>query len=163
MMRDESMVIYVNVPVPQEMVPEVMKLVSDRLASIATESAGLSVGLLTVSPRDQNPNRIWIRDQFELVFDSRAPSVKLFGDVLRVLAENSPSPMRHDEVAKEVGVVDGLTLQKTFGAVTRWMRKRWGGDPRWPIVQGDGTWAMNEQNAALCEEVARPARKGVEV
>lgn len=139
---------FVTVPVPAHLVTSVMQLIVDREKSTQTEAVpppGIH------GPAQDDESREWSREQFESLAASDASSVRLFCQVLDVLADSGPAGLPLSEVAKATGVA-GLTMQKTFGAVTRWLRKR-NFDARWPIYWPDGNWAMTETNAALWREV----------
>ena len=47
--------------------------------------------------------------------------VKVFCEVLTILADISPRPIPIDEIGQRLGGVKGLTLQQKFGAVSRWI------------------------------------------
>jgi hypothetical protein len=138
---------FVNVPVPEHLVTAVMRFIADHTAP--EESGTGTSEELSAESRD------WSEGQLQQLYDSDAPSVKLFARVLTVLANAHPEAIPVDRLAELTGIESGLTLQKKFGAVTRWMRNRLGGDTRWPIDFPGGGWAMNSHNATLWKSIAR--------
>ena len=137
---------YINVPVPEELVPAVYRLVAQH------QSAAESAAEPTVDYRTDEEGRDWSREELELIADAEAPSVKSFGEVLTLLASVSPAAMTIGEIGQRLGE-EGLTLQRRFGPMTRWMQGRVGHDYRWPIRTADGVWAMNEHNAELWKQI----------
>ena len=149
---------YIQVPVPADLVTDVMQLILERSAPV--ELASTSGGPAVDQGDDEDDDadsRKWTLAQLEMLYASDAPSVKVFCEVLSILADISPRPMSIDEIGQRLGGVKGLTLQQKFGAVSRWIRKRMGGDMRWPIHFPDGGWAMNDHNAALWKQVTSHA------
>ncbi|WP_146082396.1 MULTISPECIES: hypothetical protein [unclassified Rathayibacter] len=93
-------------------------------------------------------SREWTVEEFKVLRAGDAKSIKLFCQVLDILAAASPAAVPLEDVAKVTGV-EPLTMQQSFGRATFWMKKRMGGDTRWPIYwPGDG-WAMSESSASL--------------
>lgn len=143
---------FINVPVPTHLVTAVMKFIADQGLS---ESSGSdrSPRMPTEFADDETDySRNWTRSQMQLLNDSDKASVKLFGQVLSILADASPNPIPTEKLGELVGL-RGLTMQNTFGPVTKWMRNRIGGDGRWPMHFPEGGWAMNEHNARIWKDV----------
>ena len=138
---------FVNVPVPAHLVTAVMRFIAEHTEPVESGT--------NKSHAPSADSRDWSEDQFELLHESDAPSVELFARVLTILADAHPEVVPIDRLAELTGVDSGLTLQKKFGAVTRWMRNRLGGDTRWPIQFPTGGWAMNNHNATLWKSIAR--------
>ncbi|MFH8249495.1 hypothetical protein ACH3VR_03900 [Microbacterium sp. B2969] len=138
---------FVNVPVPADLVTAVMRFIADQ-----TTPGGSGAD---ASARVDAQSRDWSEDQLRQLRDSDAPSVKVFAQVLTILADASPEAIPVGKLAELTGVEDGLTLQKKFGAVTRWMRNRLGGDTRWPIHFPADGWAMNSHNASLWKSITQ--------
>lgn len=137
---------YINVPVPPELVPAVYKFLaaaqspSPEAVPSATEATGES--------------RDWSREQLDLLAAAEASSVRSFCQVLDLLSEIAPRPMPIQAIGEKLGE-PGLTLQNRYGAVTRWMRNRMGGDVRWPIhFTPGGEWYMTEHNADLWKQAS---------
>lgn len=136
---------FVAVPVPTHLVTEVMRFIADHATVEKSEpDAPLGAGA---------GSRDWSKEQLSQLHESDAPSVKLFAQVLTLLADASPEPISVDRLAELTGIDSGLALQKKFGAVTRWMRNRIGGDVRWPLQYPSGGWAMDSHNAAIWKEI----------
>ena len=140
------MTTYITVPVPEELVPAVYRLIAEHQASPAKAEKP------AVDEPDDEAGRDWSFDDLQLIADSDASSVRSFADVLTLLADASPTSMTIGEIGEQLGE-KGLTLQNRFGAVTRWMRGRVGDDVRWPIRTAGGVWAMNEHNAELWKQI----------
>jgi len=136
---------FVNVPVPAQLVTQVMRFIAQHANEADADPGAV--------PQSDNDSRNWSAQQLRQLHDSNAPSVKLFAQVLTLLADASPDPISVDRLAELTGVDSGLALQKKFGAVTRWMRNRIDGDVRWPLEYPPGGWAMNRHNATLWKEV----------
>lgn len=138
---------FVNVPVPADMVEDVMRLIVGRGED--TPSAPDTTADVT----GDSSSRVWSREEFERLHAATAPSVVLFGRMLSVLADEFPRAMTVAEIGDRVGV-EGLTMQRRFGPASRWMRNRLG-HVQWPVEFRDGDWAMiNEGNARLWQEIA---------
>lgn len=138
---------YINVAVPSELVPEVYRFIADRKSgqALAVDSTGSE----TLDAQSRN----WSRAELQLLAASDAPSVKLFCEVLDVLADVSPASMAIDSIGDHFGV-EGLTLQKKFGAVTRWMKGRIKGEVLWPIhFTSESEWYMNDHNARAWKQI----------
>lgn len=149
---------YIQVPVPAGLVTEVMQLIIERSSTAKPGSMDPSHAVTQGQLDDGDTGRNWTRAQLETLHASNAPSVKVFCEVLSILANISPNPMPIDEIGQRLGGVKGLTLRQQFGPVTRWMRKRMGGDIRWPFTSPDpvahpDAWAMNDHNAVLWKQV----------
>lgn len=149
---------FINVPVPSELVTEVMAFIAEHneLAPAAAPSSVSGPGRAFHAFEDGDGgavNREWTREQFEMLRESKASSVKKFAEVLTLLAGIAPQPMTVDEIGEHLGT-EGITLQKKFGPATRWMRNNLGSDIRWPIHFPGGQWALSEHNAALWKNVA---------
>ncbi|MDO5670122.1 MAG: hypothetical protein Q4G50_08975 [Corynebacterium sp.] len=138
---------YVQVPVPAHLVADVMQFIVERSSKGQTASPALEADPAAAGPAI----REWTTEQFELLASSEARSVKLFCQVLDILAEAGPAGLPLDEIAFKTGV-EGLTMQRTFGRVTAWIRKR-GIELRWPIHYPQGNWAMTPTNAAAWKQV----------
>lgn len=139
---------YVMVPVPEVLVTDVMRFITEH--SPGADSAHLEAPARVMANADAvtEESREWTRREFEVLRAGEAKSIKLFCQVLDILAEASPVAVALEDVAKVTGV-EPLTMQRAFGRATVWMQNRMGGDKRWPIYwPGDG-WAMSENNASL--------------
>ena len=146
---------FINVPVPSHLVTDVMQFIAERSTG-AVQAAPTTPTPPTKAPgggsQDGAESWDWTREQFETLYASDASSVKMFAQVLTILADASPAPMTVDELGQHFGF-EGITLQRTFCAVSRWMRKRMGGDIRWPIHFPEGGWALNEHNSTLWKQI----------
>lgn len=142
---------FVMVPVPPDLVTAVMKLVTEH------EQKGIA-GVLASSPSvTQHPaesdspfvteeSREWTRSQLQTLSDSSAKSIKLFCNVLDILAAGPEGGMTIADVSKITGV-PALTMQNSFGPGTTWMRNHVDGDTRWPIYWPAGDkWALSPNN-----------------
>lgn len=146
---------YVMVPVPQDLVASVMKFITDQ-TDAAPETPSVTLvrdsDLDSADPETTEESRRWTRAELEVLADGEAKSVKLFAEMLDILAEASPNAVPLERVAEHTGVPP-LKMQNAFGRVTVWIQNRMGGDKRWPIYwPGDG-WAMGETNASLWKEI----------
>lgn len=156
---------FVQVPVPEGLVTEVMGFIAQRSAQLHTvpQVQPTGDGREVRSPSDQ-PNdmpgqsRDWTREELEMLFNSEASSVQKFAQVLTILAEAAPRALTPNELGEHFGV-PGIQLQRTFGPASRWMRNRMGGDVRWPITFAEDKWAMSEHNATLWKAVLRDGSK----
>lgn len=145
---------YINVPVPSELVPDVYALIA-RHQAVGGATISTSPKSLGTQGGTTDESREWTRGEFDILAASEAPSVKTFCEVLDLLAHRSPAVMTVSEIGDHLGV-EGLTLQKKFGAVTRWMQGRIGGGVRWPIhITPNREWCMSERNAELWTQVRR--------
>jgi hypothetical protein len=147
------MTAYVNVPVPGDLVIPVMRFIAAQNSSAASVSSLGAARVLNNDDEMIEDSREWTLEEFEVLRSGEAKSIKLFCQVLDILAAASPSAVALEDVAKVTGV-EPLTMQRAFGRATVWMKNRMGGDTRWPIFwPGDG-WAMTETNASLWKSLA---------
>lgn len=136
------MTVFVSVQVPEHLVLDVYRFIADRDGARA----------LNASPKNDEA-RDWTLEELTLLAESDATSVKLMAKVLTILLEAAPNPLSIDEIGAKVEM-EGLTVQKTFGAASRWMKNRFGGDIRWPINwSGETHWYLNEHNAAIWKQI----------
>lgn len=135
------------VPVPEELVTHVMRYVTERLPR-EDSARRLPVGVMANAETVTEESREWTREELKVLRAGEAKSIKLFCQVLDILAEASPVAVSLDDVAKVTGV-EPLTMQRTFGRATVWIHNRMGGDKRWPIYWPGDDWAMSENNASL--------------
>ena len=149
---------YVPVPVPEHLVPQVMKFIVDLETESPLTGTPLPNAQRAEDPATRAPqadrvdvaeseSRDWTIEELALIRDSDKSSVRLFASVLDALAPVSPQTLTADELGALNGM-PGLRMQNTFGAVTRWMKNRVGEDVRWPIHFREGGWYMNEHNAS---------------
>lgn len=144
---------FVNVPVPGHLVVDVMKF-------IATFDQETEDPVDVESVRsDLDPNGTdkpsWSRSELEIIHQHRGsmPSVELFAQVLSHLASIAPESTHRDDIAEKLGI-DGLTMVKKFGAVTRFINNRIPSrNNQWPMVWGDRKWGMEADTAKLWESV----------
>ncbi|WP_146084411.1 hypothetical protein [Rathayibacter sp. AY1C1] len=144
---------YVMVPVPESLVIPVMRLIAEHDSADERLRGRGSARVVDHDDTEAEDSREWTLEEFEVLRSGEAKSIKLFCQVLDVLAAASPSAVALEDVAKVTGV-EPLTMQRAFGRATVWMKNRMGGDTRWPIFwPGDG-WAMSETNASLWKSLA---------
>lgn len=150
-----------QVPVPKDLVIEVMRFIANRADERhvdADAEQGGGVGNGNAQPPQglgvSMASRDWTREQFEMIRASDASSVRKFCQVLTILAEASPSALSPDEVGAQLGL-QGIDLQRAFGPASKWMGNRMDGDLRWPIHWQGDKWFMNEHNATLWKEVTQ--------
>lgn len=139
---------FVSVPVPVDLVHQVYALIANGGQKESSNESPLSRHVEGVS-------RDWTREEFERLAASDATSIQSFCQVLDILSDISPQSMTIDQIGRQLGE-PALTLQKRFGAASRWMGKR-NGDIAWPIsfANGTGNWFMNTHNASLWKEIQR--------
>jgi hypothetical protein len=136
------MTVFVPVQVPEHLVLDVYRFIADRDGTPAINAS---------SKNDEA--REWTLEELTLLAESDATSVQLMAKVLTILLEAAPASLSIDEVGAKVEM-EGLTVQKTFGAASRWMKNRFGGDIRWPINwSGETHWYINEHNAAIWKQI----------
>ena len=142
------MVDYQNVPVPNYLVMDVLKLISN--AEAATQAATPDV------PGDgSDDSRTWTRQELLVLWDNRdhMSSVGRFCSVLTLLAESAPDPLRRDQIATSLGI-EPVKMVNSFGRLTSFMEKRLPGK-RWPLVMDDRRgWSMDTRTAELWQSIA---------
>ena len=144
---------FVNVPVPGHLVVEVMKFI----ASFGQET-DVPTDMESVRS-DPNPDGAdkpsWTRSELEIIHQHRGsmPSVELFAQVLSHLASIAPESTHRDDIAEMLGI-DGLTMVKKFGAVTRFINNRIPSrKDQWPMKWDDGLWGLKADTAKLWDSV----------
>lgn len=139
---------YHQIAVPEHLLPRIYRLIADDADAGVVASTESTPFAAMQAETDTEESRNWTLDELEELYASDAPSVKLFTQVLTILVARAPEPMPIEDIAEKTGV-PALTMQSTFGPVTRYIRNRFGGDKRWPIHwSDDNAWYMNEHNAS---------------
>ena len=139
-----------NVPVPKELVVEVMRFIAARVESPVAAPAHLPRPEIDTQPTTAPGS--WTRSELEVIAAHRQsmPAVELFGQVLTHLAGISPSPHQRDDIAAALGEEDGLRMVKKFGAVTRFINKRIPSQRNsWPISFEERGWFLDADTAKL--------------
>ncbi len=144
---------FVAVPVPAHLVVEVMKFIADFDETVRVPAEVRPTRPESGPEGADRPS--WTREELEIIHQNRGsmPSVELFAQVLSHLAATAPEAMHRDKIAEELGL-DGLTMVKKFGAVTRFINNRISSRyDQWPIEWVDGMWSMNSDTADLWDSV----------
>lgn len=136
------------VPVPEELVTDVMRYVTERVSSENSARSSVSARVVAGTETVTAGSREWTREELTVLRAGEAKSIKLFCQMLDILAKASPAAVSLDDVAKVTGV-EPLTMQRTFGRATVWIQNRMGGDKRWPVYWPSDGWAMSENNASV--------------
>ena len=146
---------YVMVPVPPELVTAVMKLITEHEQGTAapTSSAVLPAAKTeTASPFVTEESREWPGSQLQALSDGTVKSIKLFCEVLDILAAGPREGMKLEDVAEITGV-PALKMQNSFGRATVWMRNHIDEDTRWPVYFPGDRWALSDHNRELWKSI----------
>lgn len=142
------MVEYVNVPVPSDLVVEVMRFI----ATLTEPQEATAPVTASVSDAEGAPTADkWSRSELEVINAHRGsmPSVELFAQVLTHLAAISPTPQPRDDIAAALGE-DGVRMSNKFGAVTRFINNRIPSrHDSWPFSYDDNGWSLDPETAKL--------------
>lgn len=143
---------YVTLVIPKEIEGQVMRFIESigeqsTLADPGSRNRGEDPALVVT-----DESRQWTLPELEILHAGDAKSVRLFCEVLDLLADASPAPVSLATIEQHTGVPT-QPMQNAFGRVTVWIQNRMGGDKRWPIYWPDNNsskgWAMSESNAKL--------------
>lgn len=134
---------FVPVQVPDHLVLDVYRFIADHELELPSAEA---------SPKNLEA-RDWSLEQLTQLHESNAKAVRLMAQVLTVLVKVAPVPVSIDELGEQLGL-DGMSIRKSFGGASKWMKSRFGGDTNWPIHwRGETHWYLNEHNASLWRQV----------
>jgi hypothetical protein len=145
---------YISMAVREDLVDDVTKFIAERLSMSGKTGSSVLARHSDDSPFETEESREWSLEELQLIRDNSggAKSIKLFAEVLDVIAAEHPNPVSKEAIAEVTGV-EPLRMQNAFGRATVWIRNRTH-DKRWPIYWVNQDWAMSDNNAELWKSIS---------
>jgi hypothetical protein len=133
---------YVMVPVPEGLVTEVMRLITDRADELVPPSAD------EVPGADAPPAVPWTVEDLVRLHATPNATARTIGAMLTALSECAPEPMGTSALAEATGV-PRANIKGALSALTRHIRKHYGRS-NWPMTF---QWGPNVDPALPAEAI----------